>query len=119
MEKIDLNKVKRMLRIMANKTALPEKPAIYLFYYTVWTFVEGEKYQTLTDEQAEAKLNESPDMEVYYCKLVKSPTNMPAILKRRKNVTIEEVHGHEMLSDYIFTITGVRVPETDLMVKQK
>jgi hypothetical protein len=118
MEKIDLNRVKRSLRVMANQTALPDQPASYLFDYAVWTFVQGEKHETLTEQQAEGKLNDLPDMDVYYCKLVGSPSVLPTILKGRKNVTTKEVSGHKELSDYIFNITGVKVPETDLMVKQ-
>lgn len=113
-----MNRVIKARKAMAVGTALPEKPATYLFYYTVWTFVEGEQFQTLTDEQAEAKLKELPDTKLHYCKLVNSPTKMPDLLKGRKNVTTKEVGGHSGLSDYIYTITHVRVPETDLMRKQ-
>ena len=118
METTDWNKVKKYRKVMAIGTAMPAKPEVYLFFYSVWTFVEGEQFQTLTEDQAEAKLKEFPDMEVHYCKLVKAPTNMPAILKGRKNVTTKEVEGHQELSDYIFSITLVRVQETDLMKKQ-
>ena len=118
METTDWNKVKKYRKVMAIGTAMPAKPEVYLFFYSVWTLVEGEQFQTLTEEQAEAKLKDFPDMEVFYCKLINSPSNMPGILKKRKNVTTKEVGGHEQLSEFIFLTTGVKVPEADLMKKQ-
>jgi len=94
----------------------PEKKA-YLFFYSVYTFIEGEGFETLTEDQAKDKLTDLPDMEVYFCKLTGSTERPPSIMQDRKGLHTETVTGHEGLSDLIFRKTQVRVPESDLMVK--
>lgn len=95
----------------------PDKNREFLFYYSVWTFIQYQKAITITESQAEAKLKQFPKMEVTYCYLIKSKPDIPKILKGRKIEKLE-LTGHDALSDLIFERTGVKVPEADLMVKQ-
>ena len=123
-KKIDVTKVKRIQKILATDRqvggAAVEEKKQFLFYYTKWSFIEkigdaaAEGYETLSESQAEAKLNALPDMVVTVLRLIHSPVKMPAILKNRKGVETAEVGGHSGASDYIFTKTGVRVKETDV-----
>lgn len=125
MEKIDLNRVRllnRMESVRARKIVNIETPGHagpYLFYYSVWTFIQNKTHATITESQAADKLKRFPDMEVFFCKLVKSATEMPVILKGRKNLQTSEITGHEALSELIYRKTTVKVSETDLMIKQK
>lgn len=132
---INLEESKRLSRILAGK----EKPENklekklfeiqakynpknenreFLFFYSVWTFIQNKQYKTLTESEAAADLKQFPGMEIYYCRLEGSPDNPPAILKGKK-INKEIVAFHLGLSDLIYQKTGVRIPETDLMLKQK
>lgn len=92
----------------------------YLFWYTLWTYIENKSYRTLTESEAKGKLKEysSEKMETVYCKFKDSSTPMPAILKGRKGLQTEIVMGHDQVSELIYRKTTVSVPESDLMTKK-
>jgi hypothetical protein len=115
-ERVNLQEVKRLNAKMLGKEVPKEEP--YLFWYTVWTFIQNDTYTTLTDKGAEDKLKQFPKMEVYYLKFPKSNTPMPGILKGKKYNT-EECTSQEQESELIYMITGVKVPESDLRGKPK
>ncbi|HVN57782.1 MAG TPA: hypothetical protein VMT63_05750 [Bacteroidales bacterium] len=123
-QKIDIQQVKKIQKLLAADRkvggAVVEEKKQYLFFYTKYNFIEkigdtpAKGYETLSESQAEAKLNAYPDMTVTVLRLINSPVKMPAILKNRKGVETAEVGGHSGASDYIFNKTGVRVKETDV-----
>jgi len=115
---IDLREVQRLSAKAAGKEP-PTFEGPYLFWYTLWTFVENKTFQTLNDIQAKEKMSRYPKMEVFYCKFPNSQTPAPGILKTRKGLQTETVSSHEQVSDLILMKTGVKVPESDLRSKQK
>ena len=100
-----------------NFQAKAEEEKRYLFWYTVWTFIENNTYSTLSETEVENRLKQYPKMDIYYCRLVKSSDRTPAILKGRKIEKLE-IHGYEELSELIYQKSGVLVPESDLMTKK-
>jgi hypothetical protein len=130
MEKVDLIKAKELFagkspamsryetKLKAFQVAAEEAPERYMFWYTVWTFIEHKASSTLTEAAAEAKLKHYPSMEVFYCKFPNSQTPMPEILKGRKNLQTEKTSSYEQVSELIYEKTGVSVPESDLQDKK-
>lgn len=134
MEKIDFNEAKRLFRIVSGKDqresryeaklaeiknlGIETKPETFLFWYTVFTFVQNKTYSTLTEKQVEDKLKTYPGTKIIYCKFPESQTPKPEILKGRKMQT-ETVTSHEQESELIYSTTGVKVPENDLRIPQK
>lgn len=96
-----------------------EEPKRFLYFYSIYTFIDGDKASTLEEDQAADKLKEYPSMTVTYVHLQKTPIDPPTILKGRKGLETLEVTSHEALSDIIASKTGVRVQPEDLMPKQK
>lgn len=99
--------------------AVPTFEGPYLFWYTTFTFIQNKTYVTLTEKQAQEKLLRYPRMEVFYLQFPKSTTPMPAILKGRRLLQTEPCTSHERASEIIYLKTGVKVPEGDLISKQK
>lgn len=115
---IDLKQVKKITGILSGKNAeAPDESGPFLFYYSTFTFIQDDRYITLTETQAEDKLKQYPDTSIYYCRLQGSPDSPPSILVGKK-LQKEIVEGHEALSDLIHSITGVRVPPEALMIPQ-
>jgi hypothetical protein len=112
---IDLEMVGKSLKILAVTPAIPDGP--WLFFYSVWTFIQNNKFQTLSEGEANVKLGQFPNMEVTVYKLEGSDTPTPSILKKRKNVMEETVTSVQQVSDLIHAKTSVRVSENDLLQK--
>lgn len=89
----------------------------FLFFYSVWTFVQRKTATTLSETEAADKLTQYPEMEVIFCYLTNSSSEPPAILKGRK-IEKEEITGHEELSELIYSKTGASVSESELMIKR-
>ena len=113
---INFKRVRQLnARLQGNDEPEDEK---FLFVYAVNTFIQGESYSNLSDEEAEAKLKENSDTEIYLCYLKSSTPEVPSFLKGKKYKKLE-VTSHEGLSDKIFSITGVRVPDMELTTQQE
>ena len=54
---------KKLLEIQAKFANVSKE---FLFFYSVWTFIQDKQHSTLTEIQAEGKLKQFPKMEVYY-----------------------------------------------------
>jgi hypothetical protein len=112
---IDMEMVAKSLKILAVTPAIPDGP--WLFFYSVFTFVQNDRYQILVEAEASVKMAQFPDMPVTVYHLEGSDTPQPSILKKRKNVETIEVTSVEQVSDLIAAMTSVRVPENDLLQK--
>lgn len=112
----------REVQILSAKLAGNEPPVFngpYLFWYTVFTFVQNKTYTTLTEVQAGEKLKNYRAMEVFYCKFPDSKTPIPEILKNRRGLQTETCTSYEQVSELIYLKTEVKVPEASLRGPQK
>jgi len=128
---VDYERSKRLTAILSGKEKLQSRhaaklkaikeemdsPIPWLFFYSVYTFVENKQYSTLTEVQASGKVTEHRNLQIYYCRLVGSSDRTPEILKNRKIVK-KELLSHEELADLIYQTTSVRITESDLMIKK-
>lgn len=124
MKTVNLKEAKRLNAILAGSIPKPDpyekqlkQMGEFLFFYSVWTFVQRKQASTLSETQVKSKLEQYPEMEVYYYRLVKSSDRTPTILKGRK-IEKEEIHSHEELSELIYSKTGASVSESELMIKR-
>jgi hypothetical protein len=128
MEKVDLIKAKELFagkspamsryetKLKAFQVAAEEAPERYMFWYTVWTFIENKEYKTLSDSEASERLKDN-QVVIYYLKFPQSSTPMPTVLKGKKYHT-EECMSHEQASEIIYSVTNVKVPVADLQDKK-
>jgi hypothetical protein len=115
---IDLRQVK-VLMAKKDGTPLPTFEGPYMFFYVVFTFIENKQFSTLSEQQAKEMLSRYPKMETFLLKFPKSTTPIPAIITKRRGLQTEPCTSFEQASEIILTKTGVLVPQSDLMVKQK
>lgn len=87
---IDMTMVQRSIKILAVTPSIPAGP--WLFFYSVWTFIQNNKFQTLTEGEAQAKLGQFPNMEVTVYKLEGSDTHAFNTKKAEKR---HDGNGHE------------------------
>lgn len=92
-----------------------DEKIIYLFWYTVFSLVRDDRYKTLTEKEASDHMKDFPRTKIVYFHLKDSPTPKPNFFKGRKYVIQEVTGGHEEVSNLIFSVTGVRIPEVALM----
>lgn len=111
-ERVNLHAIRMQDAKLAGKDE-PEEVQ-YLFYYTLWTLIRNKDYETLTDREVELYLKDKPRVKIVFFRLKNSKTPKPAILKKHKHVTQEVIGGHEEVSQLIFSVTGVLVPEIRL-----
>jgi hypothetical protein len=117
METVDLRELKRIQAKAAGKP-VPEFPGPYLFWYTVFTFIQDKQFTTLSEDQAKEKLLRYPKTEIFLLKFPKSTTPIPEIIKNRRGLQTIPCTSHEMASEIIYSKTNVKISEMDLMTKK-
>lgn len=119
MQTVDLRQVKTIMAKAAGK----EPPTFErsLFWYTKFVYVEKSNYKILSEKEAlEIMQRYTPkQLEVFLLKFPQSQTPVPSIISNRRGLQTEPCTSHERASEIIYLKTGVKVPEGDLISKQK